>query len=461
MTDPNLGTWAGMPIAAWTRNFLFVYNAGDDDALTAALYVAATCEDDLDWLESIFQCNFESIEYATVVWVGRGGGAASNGGWDPSESAGMYINCAYNPAGQRTATAETVRMLFVAELAELLMDFTPHGWDRGSAYGEALSVVCATLRHPVGYYRSGAGPRVRAWLDSNPRPDWVAQGGGDDQNQTLYGAGILYLYYLLSQRRFALSQIVVAGGWNAPDTFNKLTGQPVGQAGAEFNALLARVPWDARHAGQPVSALAAWPARGSHRRHGHPVSDFREAAELSIKLTAGVLCKPAVYTYHRHDLTTEIEATAKAVGFGTAGFRWSINGMLDVHNQSIATPTRLPITFSDDTPDRHRPPFDQVVPVQYLISDGWSASSLPPAQRRDAREWRGGDHSRGARARPRGGSETTGDASYPFVTRPTRCRASGTRMSTAAVRTPSSCWPRRSPPWPTRSSSSSTPRTRT
>jgi len=38
------------------------------------------------------------------------------------------------------------------------MDFTNYGWDRHNSHGEALSVVLATLRHPVGYYNSGAGP---------------------------------------------------------------------------------------------------------------------------------------------------------------------------------------------------------------------------------------------------------------------------------------------------------------
>jgi hypothetical protein len=65
-------------------------------------------------------------------------------------------------------------MLFVAELAEVVMNAAPTGWNPGNSAGEALSRVAAAELHPQGYYRPAGspnnGPYSTAWLQLDYRP---------------------------------------------------------------------------------------------------------------------------------------------------------------------------------------------------------------------------------------------------------------------------------------------------
>jgi len=85
------------------------------------------------------------------------------------------------------------QMLFVAELAEVLMGFTNYGWRAGNTAGEGLSRVAAAELYPAGYYASNYGPFVNGWLGSTPRPGWVASTEGTDQDAISFGCAIVFL----------------------------------------------------------------------------------------------------------------------------------------------------------------------------------------------------------------------------------------------------------------------------
>jgi hypothetical protein len=146
-----------------------------------------------------------------------------------------------------------VMLLFADEMSEILMDVVG-AWDRGDSGGEGLSRVSGALLHPA-----SAPVNVNAWLFADPtkdpsaavaddafRKDWVStnfkggplKAGGNvagDQDSYSVGCSMLFLFYLLSQLDFTISQVVqsvpaankigqptLAGGYQV------LTGNTVG-----------------------------------------------------------------------------------------------------------------------------------------------------------------------------------------------------------------------------------------
>src|SRR5262249_33987448 len=111
--------------------------------------------------------------------------------------------------------------------------------------GEALSTVCEALLHPEGYYRASLGPRIATWLNLqirayptgvHYRDNWIDKTEDTDGNYVSFGCGIVFLYYLISQRGYPLPEIIAKGGTPFEETYRNLTGR----AGAwkEFRSLL-------------------------------------------------------------------------------------------------------------------------------------------------------------------------------------------------------------------------------
>lgn len=86
-------------------------------------------------------------------------------------------------------------------------------WNETDSAGEALSMVCAASLHPDGYYGQGLGqgPRIAAWLNSNPRNyDWLSTHETTDTHPLSYGVSALFIYYLISQLKFPdLTSLIV------------------------------------------------------------------------------------------------------------------------------------------------------------------------------------------------------------------------------------------------------------
>jgi hypothetical protein len=220
--------FVGFPIAGATEEFLVTFASETDlDALARAQAILPTCERDLDQLQAWFKTDYRAgSPYGIWVHVNSTGGGGTNSGYESDESSRIVVSSTFAPSppvpNQAGIRDEFARMIFVAELAEILMDFTGYGWNRGASAGEALSIVMGTELHPVGYYASGRGPRVNAWLNANPRPDWVSATEGTDQDNISYGCGILFLYYLRYENGVDYPNIITAGGSTLAETYTRI-----------------------------------------------------------------------------------------------------------------------------------------------------------------------------------------------------------------------------------------------
>jgi hypothetical protein len=388
------GYFLGSPIAGWTQHFLVTYAAeNDQDAFARAQAILGTCEADLATLETWFNCNFDQASYAVWVHVAPGvpGGGASNYGYDDSTSSRIIINGTFKPAQPTRYDIfdDFPRMLFVAEMIEVLMDFTGYKWGRGDSAGEALSHIAAAELHAGAYYTFGAaaGPYVNRWLQTNPRPDWVSSNEGSDQNSTSYGCGILFINYLVYQLGFSFPAIVSAGGGSLSETFARLTGQPAANAFSGFEALLEKhLP-----SGQPSNIRRdnIFPLRDPEHRsvtltvNESTLSSTQQPQSFVLTIPppekkAPVVppCMAGTYIYQIEDVTTELDVVARAFGYAQPAFSWSINGTpLPIHDGKLHD-VNVDVTITDVTPSPVDAPLPFLLPVQYFIVDGFGTSTL-------------------------------------------------------------------------------------
>jgi hypothetical protein len=368
----------GFPVAGWLRHFTVTYsNESDLDAAARANAIVASCEGDLIQLQEWFNCNYDDSPYAIWVHVGAGvvGGGASNDGYeDGDESSRIYVGGTYQPGSADPAANairdDLARMLFVAELAEILMDFTGRGWNRGDSAGEALSRVAAAVLHPLGYYGSGDGPTIDVWLKS-PRIDYVSGSEGTDQNGASYGCGILFLNYLAHQLNYSFPQIVQAGGSNLADTYSRLTSQPAANAFGPFEALIQKhikYPAVFTSFSDNIFPLYDNPGLGFLVNAQSFPSTKEVGPPHHVTLKAGLICPPEDYTYDIEDVPVQMTVKAITTGFAHADFDWTLGGVpLPFHGLSEGLNVNVHIT--DTTPGKDAA-FMTSLPIRYLIEDG-------------------------------------------------------------------------------------------
>src|SRR6185312_15967608 len=114
---------------------------------------------------------------------------------------------------------DAVLSLFIAEFSEVLMSYRAINksgkWNAADSNGEGLSVFCAGLMHPKGYYGASLGPRVNTWLTSNTRNDsahnWISTVESTDKDADSYSCALLFIYYLYDQLGYSIRDIVVKG----------------------------------------------------------------------------------------------------------------------------------------------------------------------------------------------------------------------------------------------------------
>ncbi len=403
------GTFAGMPIVADTGNFLITAFPGDADCDARARAIAGTCEADLARLEDLFNTNFHvGGRNEHGVWVrvmpdptpGRGG--AQNRGWEEGDdnSSVITVEGTFIPSGLSPDNSfvfdSTPRMLFVAELAELLMDFTGYGWDRKASNGEALSVVLATELYPAGYYRTGRGPRVNPWLTSTPpRPDYVSNTEDTDQNWVSFGCGILFINYLRYQLGIPLDDLVPAGGSTLAETYARVKKKSGSGAFKEFDALIERhMPTATRgmlgsNVAQRDNIFPLYdpPARSISLQVGDSIvsrptpakpSDprFRRTVPKTVVLKPGFACPEKRYAYWFEDQVREVEAVAVGRGFLRAAFEWAVNGVeLPKHGPPQAY-AAIPGDRYVEQPDGKPKKTGSGAEITYIIADGWNRSVL-------------------------------------------------------------------------------------
>ena len=227
-----------------------------------------SAEADLRTLEGWFSYSWNDFPYGIWVSVGDDGVSAphaSNRWYGTSQSPHIYVYGATtaNTMGSAAVRDELARMLFVAELAEVLMHAARTGWNPGNNAGEALSRVAAAELHPQGYYRPAGSPNnatVRdPWVQLDFRNRDIQDADNDSPrgttsspfrrtpttNNLSFGCGILFLYYLRYQLHFTWKQIAssypltdLLQGSHLCETFGQLTGRPSHTALPEFSDVL-------------------------------------------------------------------------------------------------------------------------------------------------------------------------------------------------------------------------------
>lgn len=179
---------------------------------------------------NIAPSSFGPTNRQKILLVNRGGGSNSGYGY-PMSLDGL--------GGGSTLPAESVKMIFMNEWVEILMDLVPdRQWNRVDSTGEGLSQLCGIIRFPKGhysYYRYT--PMLDQWLNNPPgnpaltnyvHSNFLSAPKGTDADPESYGCALAFLGYLYAQRKFSMRQIIDAGGASLLDVYHNLTGALTG-----------------------------------------------------------------------------------------------------------------------------------------------------------------------------------------------------------------------------------------
>src|ERR1700674_4073363 len=154
-----------------TQNFRIFYDPSLTNALANAAKFARTVEADFQTLTRWFAINdgFGPNNRVTVNLIYKDGAGSNNRGYHDDSSTALNLNGA--PFG--TPVAQIIRMHFVAEFSEVLMDYNnqhgPTTWLAGSSHGEGLSQFCAYMMAPAGY-NSFLWAQFREHMAADGRP---------------------------------------------------------------------------------------------------------------------------------------------------------------------------------------------------------------------------------------------------------------------------------------------------
>ena len=213
-----------------TTNYIVQWDDSDPNSQSQAMAsaIAAICESEHTALTGWFNITtgFGSSDRVTVTVQAISKGGANNFGY--SSGGGSVINVNFLPGGFTASQADEIaKMMFVAELVEIFMDFNNQKsghttWVAGHSDGEGLSQICSIMRFPTGHY-DAYNSWVNKWL-STARPNWVSSNESTDGNPVSFGCSLLFLYYLRDQLGFTIQQIIQNGGATLVDLYKNLTG---------------------------------------------------------------------------------------------------------------------------------------------------------------------------------------------------------------------------------------------
>jgi hypothetical protein len=213
-----------------TTNYVVQWDDGDPNGQSQAMAtaIAGICESEHTVLTGWFDITtgFGTSDRITVTVQSISAGGANNFGY--SSGGNSVINVNFLPAGFTAAQADEIaKMMFVAELVEIFMDFNNQKsgtttWVAGHSDGEGLSQICSIMRFPTGHY-DAYNSWVNSWL-SSPRANFVSSNESTDGNPVSFGCALLFLYYLRDQLGFTIQQIIQHGGATLVDLYKNLTG---------------------------------------------------------------------------------------------------------------------------------------------------------------------------------------------------------------------------------------------
>lgn len=254
---------------------------------------------------------------------------------------------------------ETVRMLFVAEAIEILMDYNnkkSETWRPDYSDGEALSRVAAATLHPTGYYNTLIpSPFVNAWLQGPRTANWVATREPTDGDADSFGCAILFIYYLWYQLNIDILSIVRKAGATLEETYQALTGET--QGFIPFRDLLNKyLPYDANNPSKQMKSLktdnpfpilegAARQVRLSFKEVTDPVGlrklGEKESRRGHVTVAPFFTCPAKSYGYTVVDLDQTLRCMASVEGFAQPKFAWKVNGLQASVGGSISPTTTV------------------------------------------------------------------------------------------------------------------------
>jgi hypothetical protein len=237
-------TNAGLPNGGATSNYKFQYDTSAGGAggpeLARLTQVMSKCDADFQLMQGWFAGGtfpFAAPMEADVTGVDDGSGS-----WGPP----VKLNSVSGDAGY-------LRMLLIAEVTEMFMKsqasaLGTSGWFPGNegSLGEGLSRFLAEqflIESGLGLGEFPSwGWTANAWLTSPDQPDWVnkVDPTGDHVGIEI-GCSILSIYYLYSQLKFTIPQIVGAAASDLAGVYTNLT-QDAGDPFPFFQRLLQAYP---------------------------------------------------------------------------------------------------------------------------------------------------------------------------------------------------------------------------
>jgi hypothetical protein len=260
-----------------------------------------------------------------------------------------------NGAPFGSAVAQTIRMHFVAEFSEVLMDYNnqhgPTTWLAGSSHGEGLSQFCAYMMAPAGYNAFYAATFENTWLQTPDRPNWVDTTEATDGDVYSYGCALLYLFYLRSQLGYSTESIIQNGADTLAGTYNKLTGR--NDAFDPFSRLLGRFyPHGERDA--YLEVVDPFPLiEGPGRRVDIDGTENDLGAHLFMHDGHATTrpffnCPEKNYKFDIYGQPYQLALSAKTHGFASAGFNWYLNGLVMTGTSGSVT---VPIRITEKDPN--------------------------------------------------------------------------------------------------------------
>jgi hypothetical protein len=174
----------------------------------------------LDTLEPDYQilgALFGGIRPASLPFVVQITGDASGGSHSTCLGTDIGVGAG---AG---AGLPLIRALVVAQAAEVFMASFGRGWNCGESPGEGLSRVLANHLHPGA--ETARFTAADAWLNLDPRPNFVDRAAATDRDYAAIGCSVLFLNWLQCQLKHDWSAIVAAGGATLAQTYRGLTAK--------------------------------------------------------------------------------------------------------------------------------------------------------------------------------------------------------------------------------------------
>lgn len=330
-----------------TTNFTYIYQDIYVDAKRRAQALMATCEADLVKIEKLFGVSggFGVTNRVTLQVDSPPGDSAIalNNGYRTDGST-LILMDPQNLFYLEDVADDAVRSEFIAEFAEVLMDYRAYQtgtltWNPGHSDGEGLSQVMAAYVYENAYYNVNGGVFINPWLQSSTRTDWITSPEGTDKDQFSIGCSMLFIYYLYSQLGYPIDQIITQAGNTLEATYQALTGNSGG-----YNALTQLLniylpigdtpefPYnDIFPLGGPV-AIEGMSFAESNTGPSTPV------ASGSATLSPGYDCPAKTYQWTLSDVPQDLICMVSISGFVNPVFEWSVNGQkIGISDQTLLT----------------------------------------------------------------------------------------------------------------------------